>query len=465
MGINKSLESTVLSGVHMRLSRYFLPVLRDVPKEAEIASHRLMLRAGMIRQQASGLYSWLPLGYKVLMKVQKIIEEEQNRSGAVQLLMPTIQSADLWRESGRYDAYGKEMLRIEDRHEREFLYGPTNEEMITDIFRSYVKSYKDLPLNLYHIQWKFRDEVRPRFGTMRSREFLMKDAYSFDLSKEAAVEAYERMFVAYMRTYARMGLTAIPMRADTGPIGGDLSHEWIVLADTGESAVFCDRRLLDKPIPGPDTDFRGDLKPIFEDWTSLYAATEDMVDMAEYEAAVPEEHRVSARGIEVGHIFYFGTKYSEPMKATVTGPDGKEITVHMGSYGIGPTRLVPALIEAFHDDAGIVWPVSVAPFEAVLINLKAGDAECDAACDALYAALNAAGLDMLYDDRDQGAGAKFTTADLIGIPYQIILGPRGLKAGEAEIKHRKTGERETLPIADAVARLKGLIEPQRKTDI
>jgi prolyl-tRNA synthetase len=449
----------------MRLSRYFLPVLRDVPKEAEIVSHRLMLRAGMIRQQASGLYSWLPLGYKVLMKVQKIIEEEQNRSGAIQLLMPTIQSADLWRESGRYDAYGKEMLRIEDRHEREFLYGPTNEEMITDIFRSYVKSYKDLPLNLYHIQWKFRDEVRPRFGTMRSREFLMKDAYSFDLSKEAAVAAYERMFVAYLRTYARMGLTAIPMRADTGPIGGDLSHEWIVLADTGESQVFCDRRLLDKPIPGADTDFRGDLNPIFDDWTSLYAATEEMVDMAEYEAAVPEEHRVSARGIEVGHIFYFGTKYSDPMKATVTGPDGKEITVHMGSYGIGPTRLVPALIEAFHDDAGIVWPVSVAPFEAVLINLKAGDAACDVACNKLYDELTAAGIDMLYDDRDQGAGAKFTTADLIGIPYQIILGPRGLASGEAEIKHRKTGERETLPIADAVARLKSLIEPQRKTDI
>ena len=465
MGINKSLESTDISGVTMRLSRYFLPVLRDVPKDAEIVSHRLMLRAGMVRQQASGLYSWLPLGYKVLMKVQKIIEEEQNRSGAVQLLMPTIQSADLWRESGRYDAYGKEMLRIEDRHEREFLYGPTNEEMITDIFRTYVKSYKDLPLNLYHIQWKFRDEVRPRFGTMRSREFLMKDAYSFDLTQEDAVKAYERMFVAYLRTYARMGLTAIPMRADTGPIGGDLSHEWIVLAETGESAVFCDQRLLDKPIPGPDTDFRGDLNPIFADWTSLYAATEDMVDMAEFEAAVPAENRVSARGIEVGHIFYFGTKYSEPMKASVTGPEGKEITVHMGSYGIGPSRLVPALIEAFHDENGIVWPVSVAPFEAVLINLKAGDAECDAACDALYAELNAAGLDMLYDDRDQGAGAKFTTADLIGIPYQIIIGPRGLKAGEAEIKHRKSGERETLPIAAAVARLKGLIEPQRKTDI
>jgi len=449
----------------MRLSRYFLPVLRDVPKEAEIVSHRLMLRAGMIRQQASGLYSWLPLGYKVLMKVQKIIEEEQNRSGAIELLMPTIQSADLWRESGRYDAYGKEMLRIQDRHEREFLYGPTNEEMITDIFRSSVKSYKDLPLNLYHIQWKFRDEVRPRFGAMRSREFLMKDAYSFDLTKEDAVKAYERMFVAYLRTYARMGLTAIPMKADTGPIGGDLSHEWIVLAETGESAVFCDKQLLDKPIPGQDTDFRGDLKPVFDDWTSLYAATEDMVDMDEFNASVTEENRVSARGIEVGHIFYFGTKYSEPMKASVTGPDGKEITVHMGSYGVGLTRLVPAIIEASHDENGIVWPVSVAPFEAVLINLKAGDADCDKACEALYAELNAVGLDMLYDDRDQGAGAKFTTADLIGIPYQIILGPRGLKAGEIEIKHRQSGERETLPLADAVARLKGLIEPQRKTDI
>jgi prolyl-tRNA synthetase len=449
----------------MRLSRYFLPVLRDVPKEAEIVSHRLMLRAGMIRQQASGLYSWLPFGYKALMKVQRIIEEEQNRSGAVELLMPTIQSAELWRESGRYDAYGKEMLRIQDRHEREFLYGPTNEEMITDIFRTYVKSYKDLPLNLYHIQWKFRDEVRPRFGTMRSREFLMKDAYSFDLTKEDAVRAYQRMFVAYLRTYARMGLTAIPMRADTGPIGGDLSHEFIILAETGESQVFCHRDLLEKPIPAKETDFRGDLNPIVDDWTSLYAATEEMVDMGEYEAQVPEEKRISARGIEVGHIFYFGTKYSEPMKASVTGPDGKETIVHMGSYGIGLTRLLPAIIEASHDDAGIIWPVSVAPFEAVLINLKAGDAACDAACDALYGELQAAGLDMLYDDRDQPAGGKFATADLVGIPYQIILGPRGLKSGEAEIKHRKTGERETLPIAAAVERLRSLIEPQRKTDI
>jgi prolyl-tRNA synthetase len=297
---------------------------------------------------------------------------------------------------------------------------------------------------------------------MRSREFLMKDAYSFDLDREGATAAFYRMFVAYLRTFHRMGLVAIPMRADSGPIGGDLSYEFIVLADTGESAVFCHADLLQKPIPAIDTDYRGDLEPIFKDWTSLYAATEEMVDNAKYEASVPEEKRVSARGIEVGHIFYFGTKYSAPMRAVVTGPDGKEVTVHMGSYGIGPTRLVPAIIEASHDEAGIVWPVSVAPFEAVLINLKAGDAESDAACEKLYGEMQAAGLDALYDDRDQGAGGKFATADLIGIPYQLILGPRGLKEGQAEIKHRKTGERETLPIGEAVARLNSLIEPQRR---
>jgi prolyl-tRNA synthetase len=449
----------------MRLSRYFLPVLKETPKEAEIVSHQLMLRAGMIKQQAAGSYSWLPLGYKVLIKVQRIVEEEQNRAGAIELLMPTLQSAELWRESGRYEDYGKEMLRMQDRHERDMLYGPTNEEMITDIFRSYVKSYKDLPLNLYHIQWKFRDEVRPRFGTMRSREFLMKDAYSFDLDKERAVAAYNRMFVAYLRTYYRMGLTAIPMRAETGPIGGDLSHEFIVLADTGESAVFCHAEMLDKPIPGIDIDFEGDLSPIVADWTSLYAATEDMVDMAEYEAAVPAEKRISARGIEVGQTFYFGTKYSAPMRATVTGPDGQEAVVHMGSYGIGLTRVVPAIIEASHDESGIIWPVSVAPFEAVLINLKAGDAASDAACDSLYAGLLAAGIDALYDDRDTGAGAKFATADLVGFPYQLIIGPRGLKEGQAEIKHRGSGERQTLPIADAVARLAALIEPQRRDQV
>jgi prolyl-tRNA synthetase len=449
----------------MRLSRYFLPVLKESPKEAEIVSHKLMLRAGMIKQQAAGSYSWLPLGFKVLQKVVRIVEEEQNRSGAIELLMPTLQSADLWRESGRYDAYGEEMLRLKDRHKRDMLYGPTNEEMITDIFRTYVKSYKDLPLNLYHIQWKFRDEVRPRFGTMRSREFLMKDAYSFDLDKVGATQAFYRMFVAYLRTFHRMGLVGIPMRADSGPIGGDMSYEFHVLAETGESAVFLDAGLVDKPIPPRDIDFRSDLSPIFKDWTSLYAATDEMLDEAKFKAEVPADRQLSARGIEVGHIFYFGTKYSDPMKATVTGPDGNQIVVHGGSYGIGPSRLVPAIIEASHDDNGIIWPVSVAPFEAELINLKAGDAATDAACETLYAQMQAAGLDTLYDDRDQPAGAKFATADLIGIPYQLILGPRGLKDGQAELKHRKSGERETLPLAGAVARLKALIEPERRDKV
>ena len=449
----------------MRLSRYFLPVLKESPKEAEIVSHKLMLRAGMIKQQAAGSYSWLPLGFKVLQKVTRIVEEEQDRSGAIELLMPTLQSAELWRESGRYEAYGEEMLRLRDRHKREMLYGPTNEEMITDIFRTYIKSYKDVPLNLYHVQWKFRDEVRPRFGTMRSREFLMKDAYSFDLDREGAEKAFQRMFVAYLRTFFRLGVIGIPMRADSGPIGGDMSYEFHVLAETGESGVFLHSDLVNKPIPPIDTDYRGDLTPIFKDWTSLYAATDEMVDEAKFKAEVPADKQLSARGIEVGHIFYFGTKYSEPMKATVTGPDSKEITVHMGSYGIGPSRLVPAIIEASHDDAGIIWPVSVAPFEVMLINLKAGDAVTDAACDKLYAELGAAGLDVLYDDRDQPAGAKFAVADLIGIPFQIIIGPRGLKDGQAEIKLRKGGDRETLPLADAVARLRSLVEPERRDKV
>ena len=449
----------------MRLSQYFLPLLKETPKEAEIVSHQLMLRAGMIKQQAAGSYTWLPLGFKVLQKVIRIIEEEQNRSGAIQLLMPTLQSADLWRESGRYDAYGKEMLRIQDRHERDMLFGPTNEEMITDVFRTFVRSYKDLPLNLYHIQWKFRDEVRPRFGTMRSREFLMKDAYSFDLDEAGAVKAFQRMFVAYLRTFYRLGVVGIPMRADTGPIGGDMSYEFHVLADTGESRVFLHKDLIDKPIPPIDTDFRGDLSPIFKDWTSLFAATDEMTDEEGFKAAVPEDKRVDARGIEVGHIFYFGTKYSKPMKAVVQGPDGREIEVHMGSYGIGPTRLVPAIIEASHDDSGIIWPVSVAPFEAIVINLKKGDEESDAAADDFYQALREAGIDTLYDDRDQPAGAKFAAADLIGIPYQLIVGPRGLKDGAVEIKHRASGERETLALGEAVGRLKSLIEPQRRDKV
>ena len=437
----------------MRLSRYFLPILKENPREAEIVSHRLMLRAGMLRQQGQGSFSWLPLGKRVLDKICNIIREEQNRAGAQEILMPTVQSAELWRESGRYDDYGKEMLRIKDRHERDMLYGPTNEEMVTDIFRSYVKSYKDLPLNLYHIQWKYRDEVRPRFGVMRSREFLMKDAYSFDLDYEGAKAAYNRMFVSYLRTFERVGMKSIPMRADTGPIGGDLSHEFIILADTGESAVFCHRDFLDIKVPDETTDFSDTaaIAQIVEQWTTPYAATEEMHDEGAWEQ-VPEGDRVAARGIEVGHIFHFGAKYSEPMGAKVTGPDGKDHFVSMGSYGIGPSRLIAAIIEASHDENGIIWPEAVAPFDIALINMKAGDAACDAACDELYASLTAAGKDVLYDDTDQRPGGKFATADLIGLPWQVIVGPRGVAAGEAEIKNRKTGERETIPLSAVLSR-------------
>ncbi len=438
----------------MRLSQFFLPIMKETPKEAEIVSHRLMLRSGMIRQQAAGIYSFLPLGKRVLDKVCRIVREEQNRAGALEVMMPTIQSADLWRESGRYEDYGKEMLRIRDRHERDLLYGPTNEEMVTDIFRSYVRSYKDLPLNLYHIQWKFRDEVRPRFGVMRSREFLMKDAYSFDVDENAARVAYNRMFVAYLRTFARLGLQAIPMRADTGPIGGDLSHEFIILASTGESEVFCHRDYLNLRTPPEDVDFRDadQLATIVRDWTTPYAATDEMHDAAAWDA-LSEADKLAARGIEVGHIFYFGTKYSAAMGATVTGPEGREAPVHMGSYGIGPSRLIAAIIEASHDEAGIVWPRSVAPFDVGIVNMKPGDPHCDAACETLYAELGRAGHDVLLDDEDARAGAKFATMDLIGLPAQVIVGPRGAKSGEAEVKVRAGGARETLPMGDVVRRL------------
>ena len=435
----------------MRLSQFFLPTLKETPTEAQIVSHRLMLRAGMVRQQAAGIYSWLPLGYRVLRKVEQIVREEQNRAGAIELLMPTIQSADLWRESGRYEAYGKEMLRITDRHDREMLYGPTNEELITAIFRDSVKSYKDLPRNLYHIQWKFRDEVRPRFGVMRGREFLMKDAYSFDLTAEDARASYNRMFVAYLRTFARMGLKAVPMAADTGPIGGDLSHEFIILADTGESQVFCHRDVIELPAPPVDIDFWSDLSPLISKWTSLYAATDEKHDAAKFDA-LPADKRVSARGIEIGHIFYFGEKYSKAMGAVVQGPKGDRITLQMGSYGVGVSRLVGAIIEACHDDAGIKWPIPVAPFEVALINLKAGDKDTDGAAQGLYDKLQSAGIDVLYDDTDERAGAKFTTMDLIGAPVQLIVGPKGVKAGEAEIKVRATGERVTMPMDAALAR-------------
>ncbi len=440
----------------MRLSRYFLPILRENPKEAEIISHRLMLRAGMIRQEAAGIYAWLPLGLRVLNKISAIVREEQNRAGAIEVLMPTIQSADLWRESGRYEAYGKEMLRIKDRHERDMLFGPTNEEMITEIFRASVRSYKDLPLNLYHIQWKFRDEVRPRFGVMRGREFLMKDAYSFDLDAAGARHSYNKMFAAYLRTFARLGLTAIPMRADTGPIGGDLSHEFIVLAETGESEVYCHKDYANFAAPAETIDFddAAMMQSVFEKWTSLYAATSEMHDASAF-AKIDPASQLSARGIEVGHIFYFGDKYSAPMKAVVNGPDGKEHAVHMGSYGIGPSRLVAALIEAGHDEAGIIWPDAVAPFAAGIANLKVGDSACDAACARIYDALQKAGVDTLYDDRDERPGAKFATMDLIGLPHQAIIGPKSLSEGKVEIKNRRSGARSLVSVDDAIVQLGG----------
>lgn len=436
----------------MRLSRYFLPVLKETPSEAQIVSHRLMLRAGLIRQEAAGIYAWLPLGLRVLKKIEHIVREEMNRAGAVEILMPTLQPADLWRETGRYDAYGPEMLRITDRHDRELIYGPTNEDMVTEIFRAYVRSYKALPLNLYHMQWKFRDEVRPRFGVMRGREFLMKDGYSFDIDKEAARRSYNRMYVAYLRTFARMGLKSIPMRAETGPIGGDLSHEFIVLADTGESQVFCHSDLLEMPIPPEDVDFDSDLEPIVQQRTNLYAATEDVHDQARFESEVPEDKRLSARGIEVGQIFYFGKKYSEPMKALVTGPDGKDVAIEGGSYGIGVSRLIGAIIEASHDEAGIIWPEPVAPFDIALINLKSGDAATDAACEDLYARLTKAGKDVLYDDTNERPGAKFASMELIGIPYQLIVGPRGLANGLVEVKNRATGAKEEISLDTALNR-------------
>ncbi len=438
----------------MRLTRYFMPVLRENPAEAQIVSHRLMLRAGMIKQNAAGIYSWLPLGFKVLRKLENIVHEEQIRAGHIPMLMPTIQPADLWRESGRYDAYGPEMLRIRDRQDRDMLFGPTNEEMITDIFRAHVGSYKDLPLTLYHIQWKFRDEMRPRFGVMRGREFFMKDGYNFDLTKEDALHAYNRHLVSYLRTYERMGLQAIPMRADSGPIGGDDTHEFLVLAETGESEVFYDSAVTELTFGDRDIDYDdvAQCQSIMEEFTDLYARTDETHDPVAFEQ-IPEQRQRTARGIEVGQIFYFGTKYSAAMGATVQGPDGKPTPVHMGSHGIGVSRLVGAIIEACHDDKGIVWPEGVTPFHCGIVNLKQGDAEADSACEALYASLKAVGLDPLYDDRDERAGGKFATMDLIGLPWRITVGPRGLKNGVVELTSRKSGVRAELPPEEAVAKL------------
>ena len=421
----------------MRLSQYFLPLIKETPKEAQIASHRLMLRAGMIQQSSAGIYSWLPLGKKVLDKIAQLVREEQNRAGAIEIMMPTIQPAELWQESGRYDDYGAEMLRIKDRHERDMLYGPTNEEQVTDIFRGHVRSYKALPLNLYHIQWKFRDEVRPRFGIMRGREFLMKDAYSFDLDADRAREAYNRMFVSYLKTFARMGLTAIPMEAETGPIGGDMSHEFIILAETGESGVYFHKDWLNTDLV-TSVDYSEDLQPVVDRFTSLYARADEKHDPAN--CPVDEGDLMSLRGIEIGHIFYFGEKYSEPMGATVAGPDSSNIPVHMGSYGIGVSRLVGGIIEASHDDKGIIWPRAVAPFDVAVVNLKPDDEACTACAEELYANLGVAGGDPLMDDRDERPGAKLASIDLIGIPWQIVIGPRGMANGVVEVKNRATGE-------------------------
>jgi len=441
----------------MRLSRYFMPILRDDPKEAEIVSHKLMLRAGLVRQEAAGSYSWLPMGLRVLKKIEQIVREEQDRAGAIEVLMPTIQSADLWRKSGRYEAYGKEMLRIKDRGDREMLFGPTNEEMITDIFRAGVQSYKDVPRNLYHIQWKFRDEVRPRFGVMRGREFLMKDAYSFDLTREAGQHSYNKMFVSYLKTFARMGLKAVPMRAETGPIGGKDSHEFLILAETGESEVFFDGSLHTMDWSAFDIDYDNveAVAKVVADFTSKYAATSEMHDTSDYESRVPAERRITGRGIEVGHIFFFGTKYSEPLGCQVQGPDGKMVLLQSGSYGIGVSRLAGGIIEASYDKDGIIWPESVAPFDIGLINLKSGDAEADAACEKIYKDFTNKNKDVLYDDRNQPGGAKFATMDLIGLPWQVIIGPRGLKDGIAEVKNRKTGARENVSLDKVVERLAG----------
>jgi prolyl-tRNA synthetase len=434
----------------LRLSRAFLPTLKETPAEAQIASHRLMLRAGLIRQTTAGIYAWLPLGLRVLRNIGQIVREEQDRAGSQEILMPTIQAAELWKESGRYDDYGKEMLRIRDRHDREMLYGPTNEEVITDIFKGFAKSYRDLPRNLYQIQWKFRDEVRPRFGVMRGREFLMKDGYSFDISPEEARKSYHRMFVSYLRTFARMGLKAIPMRADTGPIGGDLSHEFIILAETGESQVFLHRDLLAYDPLAEAPDYDGDLTPHVDFWTSRYAATDEMHDEAAWNA-VAAEQQVSARGIEVGHIFYFGTKYSAAMGFQVTGPAGNPVHPEMGSYGIGVSRLVAAAIEANHDENGIKWPDAIAPYKLAILNLKSGDAACDAVCERIYAAFPE---DAVYDDRLERAGVKFADADLMGYPWQVVVGPRGAAAGRVELKRRMTGEREELSVEDALTKLR-----------
>ena len=444
----------------MRLSRYFLPLLKENPAEAQIISHRLMLRSGMIKQSSSGIYSWLPMGFKVLKKIENIVHQEQKLAGHIPMLMPTLQSAELWKESGRYEDYGEEMLRIKDRHSRDLLYGPTNEELITDIFRSHVNSYRDLPLTLYHIQWKFRDERRPRFGVMRGREFYMKDGYNFDVDKDNALHSYNRHLISYLRTYERLGLKAIPMRADTGPIGGDYSHEFLVLAETGESEVFFDKSILNLSLGDRQVDFenKDQCQEIFNEWTSPYARTDETHDNASFDKMVPKDQQITSRAIEVGQIFYFGTKYSEAMGANVNNSEGVKIPVHMGSHGIGVSRLLGAIIEASHDDKGIIWPENVTPFQVGVINLKQGDEETDNVCSSIYKTFSDFGYDCLYDDTNERAGSKFATMDLIGIPWRITVGPRGVKNGVVEVTSRKSGESIELSPELAIRKITEIYE-------
>jgi prolyl-tRNA synthetase len=456
----------------MKLSNYFLPTLKENPIDATVVSHQLMIRAGMIRQTASGIYTWLPLGLRVLRKVEKIIREEMDTAGALEVLMPTIQPAELWIESGRYDAYGKEMLRIKDRHDRDILYGPTHEEVITDIFRKNVTSYKDLPKNFYQIHWKFRDEIRPRFGLMRGREFLMKDSYSFDLDEASAKKTYNLMYETYFKIFRKMGLRPMAVRADTGAIGGDLSHEFHILADTGESAIYYDKRFdelmsSDGELPlfrGSEStrseakrDDRG--SSFFDEVKELYAMADEM--HVPKKCPIAADQLASRRGIEVGHIFNFGLKYSKALEASVMGPGSPggsservsgamgvhKIYPNMGSYGIGVSRVVAAAIEANHDASGIIWPKEIAPFQIALINVRTGDELCDKVCEEIYQKFSANGTEVIYDDTKTSLGQKFSIADLIGIPTQIIVGPKSAAAGKVEVKNRKTGEKKEIEIS------------------
>ena len=436
----------------MYLSQLFIPITKDLPAEAKIKSHQLMLQTGMIKQSSAGIYSWLPLGFKVMKKIEKIVREEQNSIGAQEMLMPTIQSAEIWKESGRYDDYGEEMLRIKDRQGREMLYGPTNEELITDVFRSSVKSYKTLPQILYHIQWKFRDEIRPRFGVMRCKEFFMKDAYSFDLTDDDAKKSYNKMFFSYLKTFNRLGLKAIPMAADTGPIGGDLSHEFIILAETGESQIFADKRIFE--INLDKYDFSDvSLSKMRQDFTDIYAATDEKFDKKKFDKEVDKKNQIETKGIEVGHIFYFGDKYSKPMNCLIDDKSGKKISVKMGSYGIGVSRLVGAAIEANYNNGIMKWPKSISPFDVVIIpSISKNNKENLQKAEKIYNELKKQNIDVLLDDVDENMSNKFKKHDLIGIPFQIIIGS---KSEESKFEFKElNSEIEKLSLEDIKSKLK-----------